>query len=224
MLRDYLRKTQDIPATKIEKGERKGNAHTYRVKNQPKHRKLRSQPLNETVVSRKKQRNGAEPQQRTQNHVERGQVVCWLGEWDGDVHTEQSSDNVERNDDRSEQCDLAENTVGARALGNAINGDLGEIVAMSPRQHLFEVPKVCHHCDNVILDVTKIKPDVHARRHLVVLIATLGETSQHVSLAAKQAHQAHDVLACVPNLAEKLGHIIRASNEDIVFDLVSLHL
>lgn len=102
-----------------------------------------------------------------------------------DVHSKQARHHIERDNDGREQSHLAQHTVGVCPLGNTINRDLSEIIAVRARQHLFAVAEVVHHGDNVILDIAKVHAYVHTWRDLVVLVAPLGEASEDVGLAAK---------------------------------------
>ncbi len=135
-----------------------------------------------------------------------------------------TGDNIQRHNDRGQQGDLAKDTVRARPLRDTIDGELSEVVAMGAQQHLFEVAKVRHHGYNVILDVTEIETDVHPRRHLIVLIATLGETLEDVSLASKQPHKAHDILAGSADFPQELSHVVGSRDEDVVLNLVGFLL
>ena len=58
-----------------------------------------------------------------------------------------------------------------------------------------------HHGDDVILDIAKIKANVHAGCDFVVGIAALREPSQDIGFAPEKLHQAHDVLSDHSNFA-----------------------
>src|SRR6266536_3305347 len=95
---------------------------------------------------------------------------------------------------------------------------------MGPGEHLLEVGQRGHHSDNVILDVAKIKSNVHARGDFIVVVASLGKSFEDVRLAAQKLHQTHDVLADHANLAQKSLHVVIASNEDLVFNQIGFNL
>jgi hypothetical protein len=86
------------------------------------------------------------------------------------------------------------------------------------------VAQVGHHRNNVILDITKVQADVHARSDLVVLVAPFRESLQNVCFAAEEPHQTHDVLSDVANLAQKLVHVVGTSDENFVLNLVRIAL
>lgn len=122
------------------------------------------------------------------------EVVCTdFHERDRDVHSEHTADQVERHENRSEEGDLAKHTVGVGSLGNAVDRDRGQVIAVCSRQNLLEVTQVGCHGHNVILDVTKIHANVHTRRDLIVLVATLGEATKDISLATEEAKQGHAI-------------------------------
>jgi hypothetical protein len=82
--------------------------------------------------------------------------------------------------------------------------------------------EVVHHSNDVILNITKIEANVHARSDLVVLIAALGEAPENIGLASEQAHKAHGVLAAVTNLSQELMHVVSSRNEHFILDLIRL--
>lgn len=151
---------------------------------------------------------------------EEGDEVVAVHPGDLDVHPEETADQVERHQDRGDNGDLAEDLVGVCALGDIVNGQLGEIIAVRATEHLLKVPQVGHHGDDVILDVTQIQTNVHARGDVVVLVAALCEAAQDVCFAAEELHQGHDGLADVADGAEEVVHVVCAGDEDLVFDVV----
>lgn len=168
-------------------------------------------------LSRNQQRNENEADQGTENRNEGMQIINILP-GNMNVHTKKTSDNVQRDNDGSEEGDLAENLVGLGSLSNTVDRQLGEIVAVGARQDLLEMRQVCHHRNNVILDIAKIHANIHARGDLVILIASLGEAFEHISFATKNAHQPERVFANSPDSPEKRVHIISTRNEHRVFD------
>lgn len=139
-----------------------------------------------------------------------------------DIHAKKASDHVQWHNDRRKNGYLAKHLVCARALCDTINGQLREVVAVSARQHALKVTEGVHHGDDVILNITKVEADFHARCDLVVLVAPLREALEHVGLAAEEAHQAHDVLANAAEFGqERMGGLeIRRSIVYVVFQLV----
>jgi len=85
-------------------------------------------------------------------------------------------------------------------------------------EHFLEMAEIAHHRDNVVLDVAEVKANLSARRDRVLLVATLGEALDHVCLATEQAHEAHHTLAAFTDLPQERGVIVRAGDEDLVFD------
>lgn len=159
------------------------------------------------LLPRKDVRKNAERNQGGQDAEEGNQRINLLPR-DGNVHAEQTSHHVQRDNDRGQQGDLAEDAVRGSSLDDAVDGNLGKVVAVGPRQHLFEMAQVGHHGYHVVLNIAQVQTDVHTRRDLVVLVAALGEALEDVSFSTEQAHQAHDVLARDTNLLEELGHVV----------------
>lgn len=89
---------------------------------------------------------------------------------------------------------------------------------MGATEHFLEMAEVAHHCDDVVLDVAEIKPNLSSRRNRVLLVATLGEALDHVCLATEQAHEAHYTLAAFTDLPQERGVVVRAGDEDLIFD------
>jgi hypothetical protein len=59
---------------------------------------------------------------------------------------------------------------------------------MRPGEHLLEVRQTRHHSNNMVLDVSEIKADIHPRSDFVVCIASLGKSSKNVGFAAQKFH------------------------------------
>lgn len=93
---------------------------------------------------------------------------------------------------------------------------------MRAREHALEMTEGVHHCDNVILDITKIKANFHPWGDLVIFIATLRKAFEHVSLATEQTHQVHDVLANMAKSGQEwvVVFIVRSSTIDIIIQRV----
>ena len=118
--------------------------------------------------------NNTERAQAPQNDEECVEIIRIL-EGHMNVHAEQAGDYIKGHDDRSKECDLAENLVGPGALVDTIDRQLGEIIAVGAREDLLKVAQVSHHGDDVILDITKIQTNVHPWRDPIILVATLGK-------------------------------------------------
>ena len=95
---------------------------------------------------------------------------------------------------------------------------------MRAGEHLLEMSKTGHHGDYVILDVAKIKSNVHPRCDFVVCIAALCETSENICLPTQKLHQPHNVFANHANLTQKRVHVVVPGNEDFVLDHIRLML
>ena len=70
-----------------------------------------------------------------------------------DVHTKQTSNKIEWNQEPCYESDLAQNSVRLVALGDVVDGKLSEVIAVRARKHLLVLAKVPHHSDNVILNI-----------------------------------------------------------------------
>jgi hypothetical protein len=141
-------------------------------------------------------------------------------EWNGDIHTEKTTNKVEWHKNRGQKSDLAENPIRMIALSDVVDRKLCEVIAMSSRKHFFEMRQTGHHGNNVILNVTKIKSNIHARCDFVVGVASLRKTPQDVGFASEKLHQAHDVLANHANSAQERMHVIITSNKNLVLDRI----
>lgn len=164
--------------------------------------------------------HNAEENQASKDDKERNKGSVRKGNWD--VHAEQSTNEVERNENRRQERDLAEYQVRVCTLRDAVDGKLSQVVTVGARQNLFKVAEVGDHGDDVILYIAEIKSNVHSRCDLVVLIATLGKASQDISFASKKAHESHGVLAHSANRPQELVRIVLAGYEDAVLNGVSL--
>jgi hypothetical protein len=151
-------------------------------------------------ASSKKKRNCGENNQGPENPEEWGETLVVLP-WHSNVHAEQTTHQIQRNEYRRDQSDLAQDLVGSVPLGEIVDRELGQVIAVGPGQHLFEVPQAGHHRDNVILNIAKIEADVHARGDFVVGVAPLCETSENICFATEKLHETHDILADHSNLS-----------------------
>jgi hypothetical protein len=176
--------------------------------------KIRS---DEAHTPRQREREQDEDEQPREDDEEGYQVIAFP-ERDLDVHPEETTHQIERDENRREHRDLAEDLIRSRALGDIINGQLGEVIAMRATQHLLKVPQVGHHGDDVVLNVAEVEPDVHAWRDVVVLVAAFGEAAEDVGFAAEELHERHDGLADVADGAQEVVHVVAAGDEDLVFD------
>lgn len=143
---------------------------------------------------------------------------------DFDVHAEETADQVHRNQDRSNQSDLAQHLVDVVAQRNVGHVQLSQIIGVRTAEHLLEVCQVGHHGHDVILNITQIKANVTTRSHRVLFIAALGKSANDVRLAAEKAHQTHDFLAQTTNPREERLKVIDSCDEDVVFDRLGLKL
>lgn len=75
----------------------------------------------EAHPSRQREREQDEDEQRGEDGEERDEIIA-VHEWDFDVHPEETTDQVERDEHRSDHGDLAEDLVGVRALGDIVDG------------------------------------------------------------------------------------------------------
>lgn len=93
---------------------------------------------------------------------------------------------------------------------------------MAAAEHLLEVAEVRHHGHDVVLDVSQIKTDFAAGGHAVGFVAAFGEALDDVRLAPEEAHEGHDFLPALADLAEERGEVVGARDEDLVLDRVRL--
>lgn len=189
----------------------------------PAHDYCQSQQLDVPQSSRDSDANDREENQEPYDHEKRPQCAIIDTEWNRDVHTEETGDDVQGHDNRRKEGNLAENLVCSRALGDAVDGQLSKVVAVGARQHPLKMAKSVHHGDNVILNVTEIEAYFHARSDLVVLVASLREALEHIGLSAEQAHQSHDVLADVakPRQERMVFFVIWSCSIDVIVESIS---
>ncbi len=57
--------------------------------------------------------------------------------------------------------------------------------------------QIPRHCDDVILNISKIKSDIASGRHLPLLIAPLRKPFDDIRFVAQESVQAHDFLAAL---------------------------
>lgn len=181
-----------------------------------KQRNIRS---DEAHTPRQREREQDEDEQPSEDGEEGNQIIA-IHERDLDVHPEETTHQIQRHQNRREHCDLAEDLVGVRALGDIINRQLREVIAVRATQHLLKVPQVRHHSHDVVLDIAEVETDVHARGDVVVLVAALGEAAEDIGFAAEELHEGHDGLADVADGAEEIVHVVAAGDKDLVFDVV----
>lgn len=139
------------------------------------------------------------------------------------IHPKQPTDQVQRHEDRRQQRDLAEDLVGAVALADVVDAELGEVVGVAAREHLFEVAEVRHHGHDVVLHVAEIEPDFAARGDGVGLVAAFRKALDDVGFPAEETHEGHDFFSAVADLAEQRGEVVGAGDEDLVFDGFGFH-
>lgn len=144
--------------------------------------------------------------------------------WNMNVHSKQTANQIQRNKNRRQYGDLTEDFVAVVPLGNIIDRQLRQIIAMRSAKHLLKMSQITHHRHDMILNITKIKANIHARRDVIVLVTSLGKTAEDVSFSAKKLHQPHGGLADVADGAQEVVHVVGARDEDLVFDVVGFGL
>src|SRR3954451_23462481 len=92
-----------------------------------------------------------------------------------DVHTKQTTDQVHRNQDSSNESNLAKNLVDMVTQYKVSDIELGKVVGMRATKHLLEMRQVRHHGYDVILDIAQVQPNITTGGDGVLLVATLGE-------------------------------------------------
>lgn len=75
----------------------------------------------EAHLSREAEGEHDNDEQRTEDNEEWDQVIA-IHKGDFDVHPEETTDQVERDEDGCHDRDFAEDLVGVRALGDIVNG------------------------------------------------------------------------------------------------------
>ena len=133
------------------------------------------------------------------NNAKEGRQVTRITERNRHVHSKHTADQVQRDEYRGQEGDLAENLVGVRTLCDTVDRDCRKVIAVCPGQDLFEVTEVGSHGHNVVLNVTQVHANVHPRSHLVVFVASLGETTENIRLATQESEQSQAVLAGAAN-------------------------
>ena len=118
-----------------------------------------------------------------------------------DIHTEETSNQIERDEDGSDQSDFAEQCICLVALGDIVDRDLCKVVGVRTAQHLLKVRQIGHHGHYVVLHVGKIEADVTTRRDGVLLVAAFGEALDDVCLATEETDQGHNLLAAISDLS-----------------------
>lgn len=111
------------------------------------------------------------------------------------IHTKQTTDQVERNEDRRDHRDLGQVRVSVVRLCQVGEAELRKVVGVRAREHFLEVTQIRHHGDDVVLHVAKIDSDVATRSHAVFCVAAFGKSFDDVGFAAEKAHERHDLLA-----------------------------
>jgi len=134
------------------------------------------------------------------------------------IHAEQPTNQIQRHQYTRQQRDLAQHLIRAVALGNVIHAQLGEVVAMAAGQHFLKVAEVGHHGHNVVLDVAEVEPDFAAGGDGILVVAAFGEAFDDVGFSAEEAHEGHDFLAALADLAEERSEVVGAGDKDLVFD------
>ena len=81
--------------------------------------------------------------------------------------------------------------------------------------------EIGHHSHDVVLDVAEVEGDVRTGGHFILFVAAFREASDDVGFPTEETHGGHYFFAAETNLAEEVRGVVRASGEDVVFDLVS---
>lgn len=89
---------------------------------------------------------------------------------------------------------------------------------MAAPEQFLHVAEIRHHGHDMVLHVAEVETDFATRGHAVGFVAAFGEALDDVRFAAEQTHEGHDFLAAVADLAEERGEVVRAGDEDLVFD------
>lgn len=89
---------------------------------------------------------------------------------------------------------------------------------MAAGQHFLKVAEVGHHGHNVVLDVAEVEPDFAAGGYGILVVAAFGEAFDDVGFSAEEAHEGHDFLAALADLAEERSEVVGAGDKDLVFD------
>lgn len=183
-----------------------------------------SKPSDVLGLASPEQDENAKRDEAAEDGEERCKRVFQVLEGNFDVHAKQAADEIHRHQNGRQECDLAQHTIGVGTLLDVVDRELREVVAVGSGQYLLEMAQVGNHCDDVILDVTQIHADIHARGHLVVLVATLGKATENIGLATQQTHESKAILARPANTAQEGVGIILACHEDLVLNGIGLKL
>lgn len=105
--------------------------------------------------------------------------------WNSDVHSKQTGDEIQRDENGSDQSDFPKRLLDLITLGEVVHTDLSKVVGMAAAQHLLKVTQIAHHGDNVVLNIRQIHADVATGSDRVVLIAAFGEALDDIGLATK---------------------------------------
>lgn len=144
--------------------------------------------LDPSSVTSPSKDQGTQEDHTSNDAKERGEIMrVGVHKRDRHVHPEYTTDEVEGHEDRSKEGNLAKHAVGVCPLRDTVDGERGQVIAVRARQDLLEMTQVGCHSHDVILDITKIHSDVHAWSDLVIFVATLGETTEHVCFASQKS-------------------------------------
>lgn len=76
----------------------------------------------------------------------------------------------------------------------------------------------------MVLDVAEVESDFSTGSDRVLVVAAFGEAFYDVGFSAEQPHERHYLFTAVADLSEERGEILRAGDEDLVFDCVGFEL
>ena len=77
--------------------------------------------------------------------------------------------------------------------------------------------KTGSHCDDVILDIAKVQPDLRSWRNLPSLVTAFGKALDNIGLVAKQAVQTHHPLTTVAHTKQHVARRVSNRGRVIVF-------
>ena len=138
------------------------------------------------------------------------------------VHAEETTDEIEGDQNGGDDGDLAEDVVGVISLFDPLHRNLSQVIGMGSREHLFEMGQVGHHREHVILDVAKVESDFGSGRDRVLFVASFGEALDHVGFAAEKSHDAHHLATTEANLSQQRVGVIGSSHKHFILDHVRL--
>ncbi|KAI6767862.1 hypothetical protein HG530_005871 [Fusarium avenaceum] len=142
----------------------------------------------------------------------------------GHVHSKDTADQVQRNQDRSQEGNLAKNLIGVRSLRDAVDRNCREVVTVRSGQNLLEMTQVGSHGHNVILDITQVHSNVHAWCDFVVLVASLCETTEDICFSTEKTKESQTILANSANTTQKRVRVILTHDKHLVLDSISFKL